>query len=145
MGYEIEGWTFFRTVHVDARDAGPEFYVVRDDGTVVTDDPAAGLGQIARSMDVLDREDPPVSKLARAAVALLTNQRPVEGDEVDRWAESGHQPGADVRAPGITRTNGGLVLTAWTRSTGRGIYFTELEVTIAPGYEVEWEEHHPEF
>lgn len=135
----IEGWTFFEVIQVGVHDAKPRYYVVREDGTVVTGDPVAELERIARSMEVLEREDPPASKLAGAAAALLSDgTRLVDADSVDRWSD--HDTDVDLSAPEITPTNGGLTLTFWVRSTGRGIYFSEFEVTIGPDNDIGWEE-----
>lgn len=47
--------------------------MVREDGTVHTGDPAATLEQVVRSMDLLEREEIPTEKLARAAAAVLSD------------------------------------------------------------------------
>ncbi|PSQ15865.1 hypothetical protein BRD00_12685 [Halobacteriales archaeon QS_8_69_26] len=138
MGIGIDGWAFFRTTEVGVRDAPPVDRVVRDDGTVVTGDPGEELERIYRSIDVLDRDPPPSRKMARAAAALLAPEEALVAEEnVKRWTR--RFPDRSLAPPEVRRTDEGLVLTFWTRTTGRGVYATEWRVTATGDYDVRWE------
>lgn len=140
MRIGIDGWRFFDAIPMEVNDATPSFFVVREDGTVLTGDPAATLEQVVRSMDLLEREEIPTAKLARAAAAMLSDGAYlVDKDAVERWSDSGHQD-VDLHVPEVTATNGGLVLTFWVYTAGRGISFSEFEVSIYPDYQVAWDQ-----
>lgn len=139
----IDGWAFFRIRMVDARDEPPRNRVVRGDGTVVTDDPAAELGRLFRSMGALDDEDPPAAPMARAATALLSDTgRPVYAERVD-WLQHSYDPAPS--APEVRRTDGGLTLSFHAEVGGGGPRPTleAFEVRVGPDYDVEWEQWSP--
>ena len=132
----IEGWTFFRTEAVNVDDSVPSCAVVRDDGTVVTENPAEELGRVFQSLAVHDG-DPPIRKLTEAARALLAKRtRPVYSENVERISS---QYGVrSPEPPQVDYTDGSLVLTFLADAGGRRPVLNRYVVTVSPDYVIEW-------
>jgi hypothetical protein len=134
-GVGIDGWSFFRTVRTDVDDAEPRYRVVRDDGSLVTDDPEGELQTIYRSMGVRDADDPPTRTMAEAATALFLDGTALLRAE---WLElvPDQFPEHDSDPPSVRWDGTDLVLTFFVRGASVHRTLEECTVTVGPGYDV---------
>lgn len=133
LGLDVDGWSFYR-VHPQVLDGESSSAVVRDDGTVVTDDHASELAAIYRELGVLDAEDPPAETMVRAARALIAEDiTPVRAPDVIRRMGMKY-PDAECELPAVDRQDGGLLLTFYGEDTGQTSTLYRYEITVAADY-----------
>lgn len=137
MDFGVDGWAFFRVIP-NVTDTEPTIEVVRENGTVVTEDPEAELGEIYRTMGVHEDEEPDGPTLVRIARALLATQlRPVlDFVTAERLAEK--YSTEDVSSPSVEETPDGTVITFWGEEPGGVSVLYRCVLRINPEYAVEW-------
>lgn len=133
----VDGWAFFRVIP-NVTDTNPTIEVVREDGTVVTEDPEGELGEIYRTMGVLEDDDPDGPTLVRIARTLLATQlRPVlDFVTAEHLAEK--YSTEDVSSPSVEETQDGMVITFWGEEPGGMSVLYRCVLRIDPEYTVEW-------
>lgn len=133
----VDGWAFFRVIP-NVTDTDPAIEVVREDGTVVTEDQEAELGKIYRTIGVHEDEDPDGPTLVRIARALLATQlRPVlDFVTAEHLAEK--YSTADVSSPSVEATPDGRVITFWGEVPGSVSILYRCVLRIDPEHTVEW-------
>ena len=137
LDVDADGWQFFRLVP-ETRDTLPSCEVIGPDGSRVTDEEASALGDVYRAMGVLDAEAPPVREMVEAARALLAGATdPVVPERVERIQQR-YEDHA-VEAPQCDRTDDGLELRFWATSGGKRPGLSRYEMTVGPGYDIEWD------
>ena len=141
METEVPGWAFFEGTMLDER--GSRYYwVVRDDGSVVTEDRLGELGKIYRSLEVLNKaqNDETISSIA---VALLVSNELLISDFQSEEL-GGAFEGNPITAAKMTKTHNEGRLVFWTRTVQRNTYYTRHEITIPPSYKVTHQKSRPD-
>lgn len=129
------GWTLFAGENQDVRHGRVHYWVVRADGSVVTEDPRAELSRAYRSLEAV-RPAPLASPedLAWLAVALLLENRRLL-DQRRYQQLSGLFEGDALAPPQLVRQGDGATLVFWV-SVGHGLHMDRYELQISADYEV---------
>lgn len=112
---DIPGWTFFRAARPEGRHSGDEFFVVKADGTMVSQ--AQRADELARVLAAIEMKGDPV-QAAWAVLALTTHEEVlIDADAVaDLGAEAGSEA---VETPKWQSRDGGAVLVLWSKRQDR--------------------------
>ncbi len=133
---KLGDWSFFEGTQDDTRDGETFCWVVRPDGTVVTDKAAEELGRIYRSVSLVAKpEGTSTETVAHAALCLFAQDVAlISGEDVQEWNQG--LTGDPLAAPAISRSGKGVRLVFWDRSMGRNLEFTRHEVEVSIDYAV---------
>lgn len=139
------GWTLFVSEDPDVRHGPLNYWVVRADKRVVTEDPLAELAHAYRSLEAA-RPEPLASPddLAWIAVALLDNDTRLYDQRIHQQL-SVAGPGSawrtlyeryELAPPQLTRQADAASLVFWVYTAGRGMDLSRYELQISADYEV---------
>jgi hypothetical protein len=136
LPFTAPGYTLFAGENRSVRHGWVNYWVVRDDGGVVTTDPLAELSHAYRSLEAAGPE-PMASpeELAWLAVALLERDT-LLFDQQDYDGFTQRYDVGELAPPQLVGQGDAVLLVFWVYTAGRGMGMNRYELRISADYEV---------
>lgn len=136
LPFSAPGYTLFAGEDRSVRHGHVSYWVVRDEGRVVTTDPLAELSHAYRSLGAA-RPEPQASpeELAWLAVALL-ERNTLLFDQRDHQQFTERYDVGELAPPQLMRQGDATLLVFWVYTAGRGMSMNRYELQISADYEV---------